>query len=342
MIPSSAIGALFVLGFQGTSVPDWLRDFAAAYGLGGAILFDYDVATGRYERNVRDPAQLRELCAELAALPSGPLVFVDQEGGKVRRLKDVYGFAPLPSALEFNALPLAQRRAVVRRAFAELRALGISYDLAPVVDLNLNPANPDIGAVQRAYSADPDEVRANVAVLDAAAREVGLGLCLKHYPGLGGASASSHETLCDLSGCLDEAQLALFDELAPGLSGSAILVSHGIVNQWEPGLPVSMSPVALGELRRRLPDVLLISDDLQMQGLQLRFGTGEACRRGIAAGLDLLIIGNNMLGEADRAAAFAEALADAAAADAHLARQAEAAWGRVAERKRAFGAGPRP
>jgi beta-N-acetylhexosaminidase len=338
----SSLGGLFVLGFRGYRVPDWLREFASRYGLGGVILFDYDVATRRYERNVQDPAQVRALCAEVAALPSAPLVFVDQEGGRVRRLKEARGFAPLPSAWAFNRLPLPERRALARAAFAELRALGIAYDLAPVVDLNLNPANPDIGAVERSFSADPAEVRANVAVLDAAAREAGLGLCLKHYPGLGGASTNTHEALTDLSACLDDAQLALFHELAPGLSGSAILVSHGIVNQWEPGLPVSVSPVALGALRGRLPDVLLLSDDLQMQGLQQRFATREACLRGIAAGLDLLLLGNNMRDEAALAPACVEALADAAASDPLLAGRAQAALARVEARKRAFGAAPLP
>jgi beta-N-acetylhexosaminidase len=337
MIERSTVGELFVLGFRGPAVPGWLWDFSAAHGLGGVILFDYDVVTRRYERNVLHPAQVRALCAEVAALPSRPLVFVDQEGGKVRRLKETRGFAPLPSAWAFNRLPLAERRALARAAFAELRALGIHCNLAPVVDLDLNPANPDIGAVERSFSADPDAVRANVAVLAEAAREAGLGLCLKHYPGLGGATTNSHEALTDLSHCLDARQLALFHELAPALPGRAILVSHGIVEQWEPGLPVSMSPVALGALRRRLPEVLLLSDDLQMQGLQRRFATGEACRRGIFAGLDLLLIGNNLLDESAQMAAHAEALAAAAGRDDALARQAAAALQRVRSRKRELG-----
>jgi beta-N-acetylhexosaminidase len=349
MIDPSTVGELFVLGFRGTTVPPWLRDFAAAHGLGGAILFDYDVASRRTGRNVQDPAQLRALCAELAALPSRPLVLVDQEGGKVRRLKEAHGFAPLPSARAFNGLPLAERRALARAAYAELSALGIDCNLAPVIDLDLNPHNPDIGAVERAYSADPAEVRGNALLLAEAAREAGLLLCLKHYPGLGGARSNSHEALTDLSACLDERQLALFHELAPQMPGHAVLVSHGIVTQWEPGVPVSLSPVALGALRRRLPDVLLISDDLQMQGLQRSLPaaasataaspTGEACRRGIAAGLDLLLIGNNLLDEADQAPRFAQRLAQASGEDPALAQQAGAALARVRARKAAR---PRP
>ncbi len=341
MIDRSAIGELFVLGFRGETVPDWLRRFAHRFGLGGALLFDYDVGTRRYERNVRDPAQVRALCAELAALPSAPLVMVDQEGGQVRRLKEARGFAPLPSAWAFNRLPRAERQALADAAYAELRSLGIAWNLAPVIDLNLNPANPDIGAVERSYSAVPDEVRANVAVLADAARKVGLGLCLKHYPGLGGARTNSHQELTDLSDCMDDGQLALFHELAPTLPGQAVLVSHGIVDPWEAGVPVSMSPVALAALRERLPEVLLLSDDLQMEGLQRRFATGEACRRGIAAGLDLLLIGNNLRDESAQAESFAESLAVDVTADVALAQQAAQALARVRRRKREFGAAPR-
>jgi beta-N-acetylhexosaminidase len=330
------VGEVFVLGFEGRELPGWLLDFERRFGLGGVILFDYDVRARAYERNVISPAQVARLCAQAAALPSRPLVVVDQEGGRVRRLKDDRGFAPLPSQRAFNRLPAEEKLALVRRSYAEMRALGIHYDLAPVVDLELNPANPDIGAVERAYSADPEEVRANVRLVNAVAREVGLGLCLKHYPGLGGATANSHRELTDLSGALNEAELGLYYDLAPELSGSAILVSHGIVSQWEPGRPVSMSPVALAALRRRLPEVLLFSDDLQMQGLQLCFSTDQACRQGLSAGLDLLIIGNNMLDEQAQAHRFAEGLADSVAADPALARAFDSALGRIQARKALF------
>src|ERR1051325_1994872 len=98
------IGELFILGFHGKTVPDWLKAFAARFGLGGVILFDYSVRTRQYDNNIESPEQVRALCAEIAQLPSAPLVFIDQEGGLVRRLKEARGFAPLPSAKEFNHL----------------------------------------------------------------------------------------------------------------------------------------------------------------------------------------------------------------------------------------------
>src|SRR3954466_7510276 len=147
------IGELFILGFFGKAVPVWLKQFAARYGLGGVILFDYSCRTQQYDNNIESPEQVQRLCGEIAALPSAPMVFIDQEGGLVRRLKQERGFAPLPSAKEFNALPPHEKRKILAASFGELRALGIRKNFAPVIDVDYNPDNPNIGKVRRAYSA---------------------------------------------------------------------------------------------------------------------------------------------------------------------------------------------
>jgi len=327
------VGDVMVLGFRGMRIPQWLRNFERRFGLGGVLLFDYDWKSKVYQRNVESPAQIRELCAELRELPSHPLVLVDQEGGKVRRFKDKLGFAPLPSAEAFAALDAAERLRVARNSFAEMVDLGVHYNLAPVVDLNLNSANPDIGAHQRSYSADPAVVRACVEAVDAAAREVNLGLCLKHYPGLGGATTNSHNDLTDLSDTIREDQLALFHDFGGRIHGEAILISHGYVRQWDSAGPISMSKSALGALRRRLPDVLLLSDDLQMQGLRKTLVTGDALPLGLAAGLDLMLIGNNLVDEEPDSEMLAERFDAAVNADPTLAANLAAAGARVLDRK---------
>ena len=148
------IGELFILGFFGKTVPAWLKEFAGRYGLGGVILFDYSCRTREYDNNIESPEQVQRLCAEIAALPSAPMVFIDQEGGLVRRLKESRGFAPLPSAKEFNHLAPDEKRAILTASFAEMRRLGIHYDFAPVIDVDYNPDNPNIGKIKRSYSAD--------------------------------------------------------------------------------------------------------------------------------------------------------------------------------------------
>jgi beta-N-acetylhexosaminidase len=300
------IGELFILGFFGKTVPVWLKEFAARYSLGGAILFDYSCRTQQYDNNVESPEQVQRLCAEIAALPSNPMVFIDQEGGLVRRLKESRGFAPLPSAKEFNHLAPDHKRAVLTASFAEMRRLGIHYDFAPVVDVDYNPENPNIGGVKRSFSADIAEVEANALLANEVARAQRIGLCLKHFPGIGGAVVDSHQEFMDISDAFIPEQEELFYSLAPKMFGDAVLVSHAIVRQWDKDRPMTLSAAGLGRLRKRLPDTLLITDDMQMQGLQKALGTREASLQSLKAGMDMLCIGNNLFDQEQEMAAIAE------------------------------------
>jgi beta-N-acetylhexosaminidase len=302
------VGELFILGFFGKTVPPWLRAFAARFGLGGVILFDYSVRTQQYDNNIDSPAQVRELCAEIASLPSSPMVFIDQEGGLVRRLKETRGFAPLPSAKDFNRLAAAEKRSILTASFNELRALGIRFNFAPVIDIDFNPDNPSIGKIKRSFSADIDEVETNALLMSEVARAARIGLCLKHYPGIGGAKVDSHQDFMDISDALSAEQEELFHALAPKMFGDAVLVSHAIVGQWDRDNPATLSPVAIGRLRARLPETLLITDDMQMQGLQKALGTRAASLRSLAAGIDMLCIGNNLFDQQAEMVDIAEAV----------------------------------
>lgn len=326
-----------MLGFRGLSLPAWLGEFAREYGLGGVILFDRDLQQGGL-RNVESPAQVAALTAEVHALPGRPLVFVDQEGGRVRRLKAAAGFCELPSARAFAVLPEAEARAVANASCAEMKRLGIDFDLAPVVDLDTNPDNPNIGRIERSFSADPRVVDRCARIFGDAARAAGLGLCVKHFPGLGGARTDSHLALTDISGLVSPEQEALFYDLAEALPGRAALFSHGFVREWDAQRPVSISPAAVARFRARQPETLLITDDLQMQGLQGAASTADAVFAALEAGLDLLCIGNNLLAQSGECLEIARALAERVARDAAFAARLDGARGRIEARKR-FAAG---
>jgi beta-N-acetylhexosaminidase len=300
------VGELFILGFFGKTIPAWLREFAGRYGLGGVILFDYSCQTQKYDNNIDSPEQVQRLCEEISSLPSHPMVFIDQEGGLVRRLKEGRGFKPLPSAKEFNHLSPTEKREILVASFAEMRRLGIDYDFAPVIDVDYNPENPNIGKIKRSYSADIGEVQANALLASEVARETGIGLCLKHFPGIGGAVVDSHQEFMDISDSLYAEQEELFYALAPKMFGDAVLVSHAIVTQWDRDNPMTLSAAGLGRLRRRLPDTLLITDDMQMQGLQKALGTKEASLRSLKAGMDMLCIGNNLFDQEQEMAVIAQ------------------------------------
>ena len=233
------------------------------------------------------------------------MVFIDQEGGLVRRLKDSRGFASLPSAKEFNHLAPDQKRAVLTASFAEMRRLGIHYDFAPVIDVDYNPDNPNIGRIKRSYSADIVEVEANALLASEIAQAQRIGLCLKHFPGIGGAVVDSHQEFMDISDALRPEQEELFYSLAPKMFGDAVLVSHAIVRQWDSDNPMTLSAAGLGRLRSRLPDTLLVTDDMQMQGLQKAMGTREASLRSLKAGMDMVCIGNNLFDQEQEMATIA-------------------------------------
>jgi len=302
------IGELFILGFFGKTIPDWLKQFAARFGLGGVILFDYSVRTRQYDNNIESPEQVRALCAEIASLPSSPLVFIDQEGGLVRRLKEGRGFAPLPGAKDFNLLPQQEKRNILAASFHELRTLGIRYNFAPVIDVDYNPDNPNIGRIKRSYSADIREVEANALLMSDVAQAARVGLCLKHFPGIGGANVDSHQDFMDISDALTAEQEALFYALAPRMFGDAVLVSHAIVRQWDGDNPATLSAAAIGRLRSRLPQTLLVTDDMQMQGLQKALGTRAASLQSLRAGVDMLCIGNNLLDQESEMPGIAQAI----------------------------------
>jgi beta-N-acetylhexosaminidase len=329
---TSQIGEMFMLGFRGPKIPRWLERFAADFGLGGVILFDYDCLERKYERNVFSPAQVKELCEEIHALPSKPRVYVDQEGGKVRRLKEKYGFAPLASAQAFARLSSAEQREQLVSAYRQMREIGIDCNLAPVVDLNLNPANPDLGAVERCYSADPAVVQTCARTVAEAASAAGVELCLKHFPGCGAATVNSHEELMDLSAVVSEAQVDMFRELLPLVP--MVLFSHGLVRFWDDHQPVSLSSAAVRRVRAWCPDAVLITDDLQMEGMQKRMSTKEACVLAARAGIDLICIGNNMRDEQEASCEFANALLAAAETDMPTAQNIRNSITRLKARKR--------
>ena len=160
------IGQMILAGFRGYTLKEKnpIVDDLAECCLGGVVLFDYDVAWGKYKRNIKSPEQLAELDAELqAATPYPPLLIsIDQEGGRVNRLKPTYGFPPSYSQQYLGDLnDLAFTHACGETTAQTLQAAGINLNLAPVVDLNVNPDNPIIGRYERSFSADPDIVTAH-------------------------------------------------------------------------------------------------------------------------------------------------------------------------------------
>jgi beta-N-acetylhexosaminidase len=280
------IGQLFMVGFEGTEVTPELAAWMETYGWGGVILFG---------RNVESPAQLLALTHDLqTAQRCGPmplLIAVDQEGGRVARLKAP--FTAFPSAAmvgQTASEPLAF--AIGRTLGRELRAVGINMDMAPVLDVLTNSANTVIG--DRAFGSDPRSVaRLGVAFMRGL-HAAGVLAVAKHFPGHGDTWLDSHVAL-PLSE-RTEAQLRACELLpfqaaiAAGLQ--AIMTAHVIFNAWDRGHPATVSASILnGILRAELgfPGVI-VSDDLEMAAVSETIAWEEVPLRALRAGVDLLLI----------------------------------------------------
>src|SRR5207249_9832275 len=170
-------------GFQGASAPDWaLR--SAAVGLGGV---------GLYGRNVENRAQLTALTAAFHGARPELVVAIDEEGGDVTRLEATVG-SSYPGNLALGAADDPNLTTRVAAAMgAELRALGIDLDLAPVVDVNTNPLNPVIGV--RSFGSDARAVAKHAAAWIVGMQGAGVAACAKHFPGHGDTATDSHLAL---------------------------------------------------------------------------------------------------------------------------------------------------
>ncbi|PIE56439.1 MAG: glycoside hydrolase family 3 [Desulfobulbus propionicus] len=290
-------GQMFLAGFTGTRLTDghWLYRVVERHGLGGVVLFDRTVGGAR--QNIASPGQLQKLCTELRVLEPNLLVAVDQEGGQVRRLKHEDGFAQSRSAQALGRETVERVYRYYRGMARELANVGVNCNLAPVVDLDRNPNNPIIGRFGRSFSADARHVTACARVCIQAHHEAGVGCCLKHFPGHGSATGDTHLGLVDVSNDWVAEELVPFTTLIRQGYRDAIMTAHVVHSGLDAKhLPATLSPeVVQGLLRDTLGfNGVIISDDLQMQAISSQWGYRQAVQMAVLAGVDLLIVGNNL------------------------------------------------
>jgi beta-N-acetylhexosaminidase len=297
------IAGLLVIGFRGESLADapWVRDALAA-GLGGVILFDRDQLTGG-SRNVASPAQVARLTRELRAAAGNRtiVIAVDQEGGRVTRLGPAHGFPAVASEATIGAGTTAAARTWAAGIAATLAAAGIDLNLAPVVDLDVNPTSPAIGALGRSFSADPDVVVRMATIEVEAHRSAGIRTTLKHFPGIGSSTGNTDVAFVDVTKTWRPIELEPFRRLIAAGTADLVMVGHVLNGQLDPDLPGSMSPaVVTGPLRGELGwDGVVVTDDLQATAIVDTFGRDEAALTALEAGNDLLLIANQQVYEPD-------------------------------------------
>ncbi len=275
-------GQRLVIGFEHPHVDDDLRKLVREIAPAGFVLF---------ARNVQEPAQVRELNRELASLvdPSRPaLLCVDQEGGRVQRVRDPATVWPAMRAVG-RARDLTEE--VAAAMARELRALGFNLDFAPVADVDSNPANPVIG--DRSFGEKPEEVARHVAAFVRGLQREGVIACAKHFPGHGDTALDSHLALPLVE--REEPDLRR-TELPPFAAAVAegvgtVMSSHVVYPTWDEELPATLSPRILPQLLRDELgfEGVVFSDDLEMKAVAGRWPVAEQVRKATDASVDVLL-----------------------------------------------------
>jgi beta-N-acetylhexosaminidase len=257
---------------------------AREFDLGGVVLF---------ARNVAEPDQIAELSREAQSLAQEvPLwVSVDQEGGRVARFRAPFTeWPPMITLGRSGDERLAERFA--RALAAELKAVGISLDYTPVLDIHTNPKNPVIG--DRALSERAEDVARLGRTIIRTLQSNGIAACGKHFPGHGDTSTDSHHELPLIEHAPDRLQAV---ELVPFRAAieagvASIMTAHILVPALDQERPATLSPrIVDGLLKRELGYTgLVLSDDLEMRAISGRYGMSEAVVAAIAAGCDAVLM----------------------------------------------------
>ncbi|HNT27196.1 MAG TPA: beta-N-acetylhexosaminidase [bacterium] len=273
-----AAGNALILSLAGPSLTPGEERFLREASPVGVILF---------KRNIESLRSLELLCADLRRIDHLRIIAVDEEGGRVRRLPP--GPYSLPSAQELAAMDDDAFSEKVRALARELRRLGVTMDMAPVVDLRSGGEVSIVG--DRAFSADPDEVARHAARYLSALRDEGILGVIKHFPGHGATTVDSHKELPRIQ--KPYADLAA-EDLLPyrRLAGTArfVMAAHILIPEIDAELPASISPAWGGILRRELGfDGILMTDDIEMHALD-RWSPEEKTARFLAAESDILLV----------------------------------------------------
>jgi beta-N-acetylhexosaminidase len=283
------VGQMFIVGLYGPNLTEDGQQFLARYQPGGVVVFNYNAGT---------PAKVTQLINDWQQVMSDVgapalLVAIDQEGGRINTLEDA-PFTQFPAP----ALVTAADNPAVAYQFGyalatELRAVGINMNLAPVADLETNPDNPVI--FRRSYGSDPVQVGNTLAAVVEGMQAAGVIATLKHFPGHGDTAEDSHIELPILYSTQAELEAREWLPFQMGMQAGAstIMVGHLDMAMLDPDLPSSLSPhIVQGILREQMGyNGLIMTDALDMDAIDTRFGLSQAAVRAILAGNDLITPG---------------------------------------------------
>lgn len=303
------IGQMILIGFPGERVDSLVLREVRSGKVGSIILFEKNIPgysrSGPSSLKTSSFAPLKRIIwTYQRAAPIPLLVSIDQEGGKVNRLKEKYGFTRSVTAQEMGrAGSLDSVRFYAEATAATLAGLGINVNFAPVVDLGVNKANTVIYSVGRSFGANPDSVSLLAGEFIGPHRKFGVITVLKHFPGHGSSLADTHYGVADVTQTWSAAELVPYEKLISAGQVDAIMSAHIVNRNLDPkAYPGTLSSRMIDSLLRKKYryDGVVFSDDMQMQAVAKQYGLEEAIKLSINAGVDILCFSNNISGSEER------------------------------------------
>lgn len=293
------IGQMLLIGFPKAEVDPLVLEEVRKGKVGSIIIFEKNIPA---KNSFVALKKITWTYQQAAPIPL--FISIDQEGGRVNRLKDKYGFPRSITAEAMgNANSLDSVRFYSEATAATLAGLGINVNFAPVVDLASNPANPIIARYGRAFSANEDSVTLLAKEFIKGHRKFNVLTSLKHFPGHGSSKDDTHLGIADVTNTWEKRELQPYEDLIGGGYADAIMTSH-IVNKKldADGYPGTLSDDILGGiLRKQLGfDGVVFTDDMQMHAITKHYGLEDAIRMAILAGVDIMTFSNNISGSDER------------------------------------------
>jgi len=293
------IGQMLLIGFPKGEVDPLVLEEIRKGKVGSILIFEKNIPAKN-----SFVALKKIIWTYQKAAPIPLFVTIDQEGGRVNRLKDKYGF---PRSITAEAMGKAKTLDSVRfyseATAATLAGLGINLNFAPVVDLASNPANPIIARYGRAFGANEDSVSLLAKEFIKGHHKFNVLTALKHFPGHGSSKDDTHLGIADVTNTWEKRELTPYRTLIDSGYVDAVMTSHIVNKKLDPeGHPGTLSHSILGGILRKEIgfDGVVFTDDMQMHAITKHYGLEDAIRMAIVAGVDIMTFSNNISGSDQR------------------------------------------
>jgi beta-N-acetylhexosaminidase len=292
------IGQMIMIGIPKGEVDKNVLEEIRQGKAGSLILFEKNIpARNSYHA-------LKKITWTYQQAASIPLIIaIDQEGGRVNRLKEKYGFPRSVSAANLGRMSLDSVRFYGETTATTLAGLGFNMNFAPVVDLATNPDNPIIAKVERSFSRSADSVALLAREFIRQHQRVGVLTALKHFPGHGSSKDDTHHGLADVTNTWSDEELKPYRTLIEQGYAESIMTAHIVNKKLDPtGHPGTLSTKIINELLRGKLNYqgVVFSDDMQMHAITKYYGLEDAIRLSVLGGVDILTFSNNISGSQER------------------------------------------